>query len=94
MFNNLFILGIYLLVLVVVFCIIKVVFYLISEKKMNSKICFQLQKNIIQAQSKLQTNHEKVQILEELHTTLFNRYFKITRDIILMQKLIFEIHIK
>ncbi len=94
MFNNLFILGIYLLVLVVVFCIIKVVFYLISEKKMNSKICFQLQKNIIQAQSKLQTNHEKVQILEELHTTLINRYFKITRDIILMQKLIFEIHIK
>lgn len=94
MFNNLFILGIYLLVLVVVFCIIKVVFYLISEKKTENKTYFQLQKNIIQAQSKLQTNHEKVQILEELHTTLFNRYFKITRDIILMQKLIFEIHVK
>ncbi len=94
MFNNLFILGIYLLVLVVVFCIIKVVFYLISEKKTENKTYFQLQKNIIQAQSKLQTNHEKVQILEELHTTLINRYFKITRDIILMQKLIFEIHIK
>lgn len=94
MFNNLFILGIYLLVLVVVFCIIKLVFYLISEKKMENKTYFQLQKNIIQAQSKLQTNYEKVQILEELHATLFNRYFKITRDIILMQKLIFELHIK
>jgi cytochrome c biogenesis protein ResB len=94
MINNLFTIVIYLLLIVLVYCLIKTVFHLITEKKMDSETYFQLQENIIKAQHTLQDNKEKIKILEELHTTLFNRCFKITRDIILMQKLIFEIHIK
>ena len=94
MLNNLFIAFIYLVVLVLLFCLIKTVYCSVSNQKMHRKICFQLQEGLIQAQNKLQTNNEKIQILEDLQTTLFNRFFKITREIILMQKLIFEIHIK
>ena len=94
MFSNLFTFGIYSLVFVLVFCIVKTIIHTISKKKQKNDTCFQLQERIMIAQLMLQNNNEKIQLVEYLQKTLFNRFFKITRDIILMQKLIFETHVK
>ncbi|WP_445736414.1 hypothetical protein [Mariniflexile sp.] len=40
-----------------------------------------MQKNIFNESLKLQTAKEKLLLVEDLYKTLFNRLFKITRDI-------------
>ena len=94
MFSNPYTLAIYLLVLVFIFLIIKVIIRTVYLKRIVNKSYMALQKNIDREQYRLQRNSGKIQLLEDLHKTLFNRLFKITRDIILLQKLIFETQIK
>lgn len=94
MFNYLFVRAIYTLVLILILFVIKTVVHGISLKKTWDENCIVLQKNLVTEQIKLDNNKEKLQLVEDLHKTLFNRLFKITRDIIIMQKLIFETHIK
>ena len=94
MFSHLFTFGIYLVVLVLIFFIVKTVFVTISLKKMAYKTYGVLQENISQEHFKFQNNSEKMLLAEDLYKTLFYRFFKITRDIISMQKLIFETYIK
>lgn len=53
-----------------------------------------LQKNIFDENLKLQTTKEKLLLVEDLNKTIFSRLFKVTRDIIVMQKLIFETYLK
>lgn len=61
---------------------------------MMNKTCDVLQENILHEHFKLQNNNEKILLLEDLHKTLFNRLFKLARDIIFLQKLIFETYTK
>ena len=62
---------------------------MVLKKAANHSIII-LKENIKHEHLKLQNNNDKVLLVEDLHKSLFNRLFKITRDIILMQKLIFE----
>ncbi|WP_372753563.1 hypothetical protein [Mariniflexile sp.] len=90
MFNNVITSGIVVLIVVLVFVIIKTIFQNIFLNKIANKSYAQLREKIAQEQLKLQINNERILLVEELHITIFNRVFKIARDIILVQKLIFD----
>lgn len=91
-FNYICIWVIYLLVFILMLFIIKTIFKTLHLKYVATKNYLVLEENFQLEYKKLEYNNHKVQLLEDLHQTLFNRLFKITRDIILMQKLIFEMH--
>lgn len=94
MFNFLFTFGIFVTVAVLIVFIIKTLFQTSFIKQSCSVSLHKLEENIVLEQVKLQHNQEKVALVEEAHKTLFNRFFKITTDIILLQKLIFELYTK
>lgn len=93
-FNYLFIWAIYALVFVLTLFVIKAVFQTTHLKKTANKNYLILEENLLQENSKLEGAKQKVLLIEELHKTLFNRLFKITTDVILMQKFIFETYTK
>ena len=93
-FDCLFIWVLFLLVSLLLMCIAKTIFHTKLLKKSINKNYRVLQENLFYENYKLEKNCEKLQLVEDLHKTLFNSLFKITRDTILMQKLIFETYIK
>jgi flagellar biosynthesis/type III secretory pathway M-ring protein FliF/YscJ len=86
----LFLVVIYILVFILMFFVVKTVFQNMILKKAMIESSFSLEEKLIKEQVKLANNKEKLLLVEALHETLFDSLFKITRDIILMQKLIFE----
>lgn len=90
LFNNLFTFAIYLLVLISVSVIIKIIFQTITENKIENNKYVLWEERIASEQLKLKQINYKIELLNQLQESLLNRFFKITRDIILMQKLIFE----
>lgn len=93
-FNYLFIWVIFIPVLVLMIYVVKTIYDTSHLKKTINNNFIVLQKKILHENAKLEKNREKLLLVEDLHQTLFNRLFKITRDIILLQKLIFETRIK
>jgi len=93
-FNYVFIWVIYALVFVLVLFVIKTIFQNKYLKKAAIKSELILQENLFQESNKLEKAKQKLLLVEDLHHTLFKRFFKITEDILLMQKFMFEIHTK
>lgn len=90
MFNSLFTTAIFILVFVLIISIIRTVFQILTEKNKQSDIYSSLETHLTTERFKLEKNNEKIKLLNQLHETLFNSFFAITKDIILLQKFIFE----
>lgn len=92
--NDLFTGFIFLSVLVIICYGVKVIFEIFRSKKIAFKtysaLCdYYSTENLI-----FLKNKEKLQLIDDFHKILFNRLFKITSDLLLVQKLIFETRIK
>ncbi len=94
MLNQLFIWTIFIAILVLIIFIIKVISNsnaIVHEAEKN-RIALEL---ILESQNKrLAENNDKLKLIEDLQASLFPRYFTITRDIIFVQKHIFELYVK
>lgn len=90
MFNSLFTFGIFLMVFMLLFYCAKTIFDTQFLMREFHKTDVAFQEKIVHEHLKLQNSNQKIQILDSLHKSLFQRLFQITRDIILTQKLIFE----
>jgi len=88
--NLIFSVVVYSLVFLLLFCIIKVI---LDTKRLNNKEknnCLNLQKALQISNRESEIINNKILLVEGLYKMLFNRVFKITREIVLLQKLIFE----
>ncbi|MDP5157040.1 MAG: hypothetical protein NWQ07_00505 [Flaviramulus sp.] len=61
---------------------------------MANKSLITLNNNVKNEAIKFEKNRDKLQLVDDLHSSLFDRLFKITKDVILVQKFIFETNIK
>ena len=93
-FNLLFIwvLGIGILILVAI--TIKTILETRDLKSMAKQQCTVLEMRLEIETQKRNKNNENIILINDLHQTLLSRFFKITQEILLMQKLIFETYTK
>ena len=94
MFNQLFIQVICFLIMVSLFVDLKVVFKTKSNKNSAKRNIIILESNLVLENLRLYNNRVKQQLSDDLQESLFNRFFIITRDLLLIQKHIFEMHFK
>ena len=94
MFNQLFIQVICFLIMVSLFVVLKVVFKTKSNKNSAKRNIIILESNLVLENLRLYNNRVKQQLSDDLQESLFNRFFIITRDLLLIQKHIFEMHFK
>lgn len=89
-FNVLFNITVIILIIVLLVFIIKV--YLNTQKDIfiaNKQ--FENITDLIKAETlKNKLTSQKIILINDLHNSLFKRFFKITKEILLLQKLIFE----
>lgn len=90
MIFNCFSIFIYLLTITLIGFIIKVYknTHIIKEK--GSQKHMLLEKQYVLEKSKSGMNTEQLKLVDNLHQSLFNRLFIITKEILLLQKLIFD----
>lgn len=81
---------IYFLLAVLICFIIKIWCNTLFLKKRAYIRYLALKENIQKEERKYDVYTEKVLLIDELHNTLFNRLLQITKDFILIQKLIFK----
>ena len=93
-FNLLFIwvLGIGILILVAI--TIKTILQTRILKSMAKQQCTVLEMRLEIETQKRNKNNQNIILINDLHQALLSRFFKITQEILLMQKLIFETYIK
>ena len=94
MFNQLFIQVICFLIMVSLFVVLKVIFKTKSNKNSAKRNIIILESNLVLENLRLYNNRVKQQLSDDLQESLFNRFFIITRDLLLIQKHIFEMHFK
>ncbi|GAA4960195.1 hypothetical protein GCM10023315_05090 [Algibacter aquimarinus] len=78
------------LVVCVLFFIFRFVFNIKALNKKGAQQLKALEAKLKNENKKLKMNTEKVLIIDELNQTLFSSILKISRDFILLQKLIFD----
>ncbi|ALJ06085.1 hypothetical protein APS56_13505 [Pseudalgibacter alginicilyticus] len=83
---------IYLLILILSFFIARISFNILQLNNMVEKRCVSLKREIYEEAQKHQFYANQILLIEDLNESLFNRVFQITKDFILMQKLIFGKH--
>lgn len=81
-------LSVYLLIAISLVIIIKTILNTESDKKLGHGIQASIQYHLTLEHAKLKNNNDKIRILEEFNESFLNRLFKITKDIILIQKII------
>lgn len=90
MLGVLFVCLIYLVsIMLVIFCV-KVLFKSIALKRLAKEKDKLLQETLISENLKFKRNNENILMIDNLNNILFNRIFKITQDVLLVQKFIFE----
>ena len=62
----------------------------IRSTKKSKQTYSKLVSDFVNEEKKHEINSQNLILLDELHNDLFNRLFKITRDILLMQKMIWN----
>ena len=88
--NSLFTIVIFLLVSILVFFSIKVyIDTLVVEKKGNFEY-LKLKDAFTIETKRNQINQQKISLVDELNESLFSRLFKIAKDLLSLQKLIFD----
>lgn len=92
--NYLFTGFIFSSILILIFFVAKVMLEMLSSKRIAFKTYSALHEYYLSENALFLKNKKKLQLIDDFHKTLFNRLFKITSDLLLMQKLIFEIRIK
>lgn len=82
--------------LILVFAVLNVKTYLTIRQaiKVAKQQDLVLENNVLKAETKHQINSENLVILDGLHTSMLTRLFKITRDILLVQKTICHKYLK
>jgi len=90
MFNFLFNIVILLLVVLVTVFSFKVYFNTMSFNKVSELDAEKLQEAILIQGNKSDLINVKVQLSDDFNRSHMNRLFKITKEILLMQKLIFD----
>lgn len=81
---------IFILIFVVIVFIIKVYYESEKNKELSKKHYQKLNIVLKNETSKSYVISEKIALLESLHESLFKRLFKITQEVLLFQKLIFD----
>ncbi len=92
--NTILIYTIYLLALALFILVIALLFNINFIKQKSTEAHIALEQNLALEIGKMNINKEKLSLAEDLNKTLINRFFKITRDIVLLQKLIFDTYSK
>lgn len=87
-FDILLIHGLHLLALILVCFSVKVFFNMMSFKRKADKEHSILMKDLEVQTQKLKLNSQKVQVFDNLTALLLKRLFKITKDLLAVQKLI------
>ena len=89
-FNLFFIIVIYVLISILIGFIIKVYIDTIGINKKGELEYLKLVNHFTLENEKLQISNQKIILVEDLNKSLFNRIFKIAKDLLSLQKLIFE----
>lgn len=77
---------IYALILLLVFFIMRVCSQTIKLIKVGDCVLINLKKHLIDLEKKHQNNTERILLTTNLEQTLFNRFFEINKQLILLQK--------
>ena len=93
-FNLLFIWFLYGSIFILVMLAIKTVVHTRNLKRMAKREYAVLEMQLEMQTEKLYKNNQRLILVNDLHETLFSRFFKIIQDVLLMQKFIFETYIK
>ena len=80
------------LVGVLIFFNIKTYIETLQSTKKSKQTYSKLVNDFVNEEKKHEINSQNLILLDELHNDLFNRLFKITRDILLTQKIIWNNH--
>ncbi len=91
-FNSLFIVLIYALIFVLLVWIVKVKMQTETCTKMAQAKFLSLQNNFTVQEKKQKRSNEDIIMIENFYDSLLSHLFKITKEILLVQKLIFKKH--
>lgn len=81
---------IYLILFTAITGVVKVLLDTLAVKKMGQINMMQLQNHFELEKNKSKVISGKIHLVDELHGSIINKLFKITKDILLVQKLIFR----
>jgi hypothetical protein len=86
--------AIYILVFVLGLFSIKICLDMVSLLKTANKSCLTLEKSIEDKKQKHQIFKHQILLVDQLNSSLINRLFQISKDLILIQKFIFGKYVK
>ncbi len=89
-FNLLFIWGLGVSIFFLALLVIKTMLHTHTLKKTAKQTCSILERQVAMKTKILYKNSQNTILMDGLHQSLFNRFFKITQDLLLVQKFIFE----
>ena len=78
------------LIIVLILASVKIFFNNLNYNKLVGGDYKILSDNLKIEMDSFQKNKEKVELVDQLHETLFNRLFQITRELLLVQKMMFN----
>lgn len=81
---------IYLILIVIIGFVVKAIFGIYDIKKTEYENFVDLLENFDAAKDKSKDIHEKLTLSESFYQSFFQRLFKINKELLLIQKLIFE----